>query len=55
MFFSNCFNKNTVYSQEQLNEIASKWNSIPRRSLDYQTSNEVMKKATGFKSLLPVA
>lgn len=45
----------SVYSQEELNKIASKWNSIPRKSLDYKTPDEVIKEATGFKSLLPVA
>lgn len=45
----------SIYSQEELNIIASKWNSIPRKSLNYQTPNEVIKKATGFESLLPVA
>lgn len=45
----------SIYSQEELNIIAYKWNSIPRKSLGYQTPNEVMKKATGFESLLPGA
>ncbi len=45
----------SVYSQEELNMIAYKWNSIPRKSLDYKTPNEVIKEATGFESLLPVA
>lgn len=45
----------SIYSQEELNIISNKWNSIPRRSLNYQTPDEVMKKATGFKNLLPAA
>jgi IS30 family transposase len=45
----------SVYSQEELNAIAYKWNSVPRKSLNYQTPDEVIKKATGFESLLPVA
>ena len=45
----------SAYSQEELNMIAYKWNSIPRKSLDYKTPNEVIKEATGFESLLPVA
>ena len=44
-----------VYSQEELNTIAYKQNSIPRKSLNYQTPNEIIKKATGFERLLPVA
>lgn len=28
-------------------------NEIARKSLDYQSQNEVMEKVTGFKSLLP--
>ena len=43
----------SVYSQEELNMIAYKWNSIPRKSLDYKTPNEVIKEAFGF-GLLPV-
>ena len=45
----------SVYSQEELNMIAYKWNSIPRKSLDYKTPNEVIKEATGFESLLTFA
>lgn len=45
----------SIHTQDELNRIASKWNSIPRKSLDYQTPNEVMEKATGFKNLFPVA
>ena len=35
--------------------IAYKWNSIPRKSLDYKTPNEVIKEAAGFESLLTFA
>ena len=35
--------------------IAYKWNSIPKKSLNYKTPNEVIKEATRFKILLPVA
>ena len=31
--------------------IAYKWNSIPRKSLDYKTPNEVIKEATGLHLL----
>lgn len=37
-----------------LNLQANNWNSIPRISLNYQTANEIIEKATGFKNLLPV-
>ena len=33
----------------RINRIAYKWNSIPRKSLDYKTPNEVIKKTTGFE------
>lgn len=42
-----------VYSQEELNIIANKWNSVPRKSLNYRTPAEIIKKATGFENLLP--
>ncbi len=45
----------SAYSQEELNMVAYKWNSIPRKSLDYKTPNEVIKEATGFESLLTFA
>lgn len=45
----------SVYTQQQLNIIADKWNNIPRKSLGYRTPTEVLKKATGVDSLLPVA
>lgn len=45
----------SVYSQEELNIIANKWNSVPRKSLNYRTPDEIIKKATGFDNLLPVA
>jgi transposase, IS30 family len=43
------------YSQKELNNIANKWNSVPRKSLDYYTSNEVLKMATGQEKILPIA
>ena len=45
----------SAFSQEELNMIAYKRNSIPRKSLDYNTPNEVIKEATGFESLLTFA
>ena len=39
-----------VYSQEELNTIAYKWNSIPRKSLNYQTPNEIIKKQLVLKA-----
>ena len=45
----------SVHSQIQLNEIAMKYNRVPRRSLNYYTPEEVMKKATGLDSLIPIA
>ena len=42
-------------SQKKLNEIAMKYNRVPRRSLNYYTPEEIMKKATGLDSLLPIA
>jgi len=44
----------SVYSQEELNIIANKWNSVPRKSLNYRTPAEIIKKVTGFENLLPV-
>lgn len=43
------------YSQRELNQIAKKWNSIPRKSLGYLAPEEVVKIAVGVKSLLPTA
>jgi len=43
------------YSQGELNQIAKKWNSIPRKSLGYLAPEEVVKIAVGVKSLLPTA
>lgn len=43
------------HSQEKLNQIAMKYNRIPRKSLGYYTAEEVVKKATGLNTLLPVA
>ena len=37
------------------NEIVMKYNRIPRRSLNDYTPEEIMKKATGLDSLLPMA
>ena len=45
----------SVHSQKKLNEIAMKYNRIPRKSLNYYTPAEIMKKATGLDSLLPIA
>ena len=45
----------SVHSQKKLNEIAMKYNRVPRRSLNYYTPEEIMKKATGLDSLLPIA
>lgn len=44
----------SVHSQKKLNEIAMKYNRVPRRSLNYYTPEEIMKKATGLDSLLPI-
>ena len=40
----------SVYSQEELNMIAYKWNSISRKSLDYKIPNEVIKKQLDLKA-----
>lgn len=45
----------SVHSQEKLNEIAMKYNRVPRRSLNYYTPEEIMKKATGLDLLIPIA
>ena len=45
----------SVHSQKKLNEIAMKYNRVPRRSLNYYTPEEIMKKATGLDSLIPIA
>ena len=45
----------SIHSQEKLNEIAMKYNRVPRRSLNYYTPEEIMKKATGLDSLIPIA
>ncbi len=45
----------SVHTQEELNQISKKWNSIPRRSLGYKTPEEVLKEATGLETLLPAA
>lgn len=43
------------YTQKELNKIADKWNSIPRKSLDYFTAKEVLEMATEEKNYLPIA
>jgi len=43
------------HSQIKLNEVAHKWNSIPRKSLGYFTPKEVLKMATGEDNFLPIA
>ena len=45
----------SVYSQKKLNEIAMKYNPVSKRSLNYYTPEEIMKKATGLDSLIPIA
>lgn len=45
----------SIHSQQKLNEIAMKYNRIPRRSLNDYTPEEIMKKATGLDSLIPIA
>ncbi|QVK17900.1 IS30 family transposase [Mycoplasmatota bacterium] len=45
----------SVYTQEELNLIANKWNSIPRKSLNYLTPAKVLNKTTGVDTLLTVA
>ena len=35
-----------------LNEIAEKWNRIPRKSLGYFSPSEILEMATGKKKLL---
>ncbi len=43
------------YSQKELNDIANKWNRIPRKSLDYFSPSEILEMATGKNQILPVA
>ena len=43
------------HSQEELNKIADKWNSIPRKSLGYFTPKEKMEMAVGTANLLSTA
>ena len=45
----------SVYTQKELNDIGMRYNHVPRRSLDYYTPEEIMKKATGLDSLIPIA
>lgn len=43
------------YSQEELNRICDKWNSIPRKSLKYFSPEEILEMATGQQKMLSVA
>ncbi len=43
------------HSQEELNKVCNKWNGVPRKSLVYFTSEELLEMVTGLKTLLPVA
>lgn len=43
------------YSQEELNRICDKWNSIPRKSLKYFSPEEILEMATGQRKMLSVA
>ncbi len=45
----------SIHSQEKLNEISMKYNRVPRRSLKYYTTEEIMKKVTGLNLLIPIA
>ena len=45
----------SVNLQKKLNEIAMKYNRVLRRSLKYYKPEEIMKKATGLESLIPIA
>ena len=45
----------SIYSQENLNEIPMKYHRVPRRSLNYDTPEEIMKKATELDFLIPIA
>ena len=45
----------SVHSHERLSEIAMKYNRVPRKSLNNYTPEEIMKKATGLDSLIPIA
>jgi len=40
------------YSQNYLNQLAEKYNNIPRKSLNYKTPNEVLYELTGLKSII---
>ena len=42
----------SIYSQEELNEIANKWNNIPRKILNYLTPLEMLKKLTGLTTII---
>jgi len=43
------------HSQKKLNEIADKWNSIPRKSLGYFTPKEILKMAIEENNFLSIA
>ena len=45
----------SIHSQEKLNEITMKYHRVPRRSLNYDTPEEIMKKATRLDSFIPIA
>ena len=45
----------SVHSQKKLNDIAMKYNPVPRRSFNYYTSEEIMKKAIGLDVLIRIA
>ncbi len=42
------------YSQEELNKVCNKCNSVPRKSLAYFKPEEVLEMARGLKTLLPI-
>ena len=44
----------SVHPQKKLNEIAMKYHRVPRRSLNYYTPEEIMKKVNGLESLIPI-
>ena len=41
----------SIYSQEELNEIANKINNKPRKILGYKTAAEMLKQLTGFDTI----
>ena len=44
----------TMYPQEELSDIGMGYHRAPRRSLNDYPSEEIMKKATGLESLIPI-